>query len=181
MGRKKKGADIDDRVQQYLLDYELDDLNKSNDLASLRQMCQLEVNIETMYGSLKFALKEGDAKKIKDLTTAYKDSINAYTTLQTQLAIDRKKRASESEETPLSYIDKLKSQAKNIIDKRLKKLSCPACKVVIMKYHIYVLEKGDVGAIVFDKKKMELIRYSIQVECPKCGMMVKVNETEISN
>ena len=178
MGRKKKGATVDERVKKYLEDYELDDLNKANDLASLRQMCQLEISIEKIHASLDKITPHEDAKIHKDLMTSLKDAENAYTTLQTQLAIDRKKRASDSEESPLAYIERLKSISKQFMEKRLLKLICKNCTQLVMKYHIYIYQEGEEGALDRKKKPVRTLPYSIVIECPKCGEMVEKNERE---
>lgn len=181
MGRKRKDAGIQERISKYLDIYELDELNEANDLASIRQMVQLEVRMENLHIALSGAEKQGDDKKMKNLHTSLRDASNSYNAFQESLGVARKKRASESDETPLSYIDKLRIQAKQIIDKRLKKLICPNCNQLVMKYHIYVTEKGDEGALVFENKTIELLPFSIQIECPKCGKVVDTNERKDNN
>ena len=179
MGRKKKGADLQTRLDLYLKDYELDELNKSNDLASLRQMCQLEINIDSMHDHISKIDPSKDSKTYKDIMMSIRDAVNAYTVLQDQLGIARKKRASENEETPLSYIERLKSQAKQIMDRKLKKLICPKCNLVLGKYHVYITRKGEVGAIAYENKPLELIKYNFTVECSKCGALVTTDRDNI--
>lgn len=178
-GRKPKGYDLEKKLNTYLETYELDDLNKANDLASLRQLAQFEIIIENLQEELASIKKVGtDTKKIKDLNTALRDAVNSYTNLQTTLGVDRRKRVSEAEESVISYIDKLKDQAKKVLTARLKVLKCKECNLPIMKYYIYVTEKGEKGSIAETKKPIELIKYNLEVECPRCFKMVKVTEED---
>jgi hypothetical protein len=52
MGRKKKGADLQAKLDSYLKTYELDEINSANDMASLIQMCQLEINLSKLNETL---------------------------------------------------------------------------------------------------------------------------------
>jgi len=178
-GRKPKGYEIEQKLNTYLETYEVDDLNRANDLASLRQLAQEEIIIEKLQSELA-ALKSvgADTKKVKDLSTAIRDHVNSYTNLQTTLGVDRRKRQSESEESVISYIDKLKDQAKKVLNSRLRILRCKDCNLPIMKYYIYITEKGEKGSIAVEKKPIELIKYNFDVECPRCGKMVNTNEGE---
>jgi len=178
MGRKKKGADVQTRLNTYLKDYELDELNKSNDLASLIQMCQLEVNIAKLNDHISKLDPSKDSKIYKDLIMSLRDATNSYTTLQDQLGIARKKRASEGEETPLSYIEKLKSQAKQIVDKKLHMLICPKCSIVLGKYHVYITQRGEPKSLAYKDKPIEQIKYIFTVECSKCGALVTTDSKD---
>ena len=181
-GRKPKGYDLNQKLETYLKTYELDDLNQANDLASLRQLAQYELIIESMQAELTSIKKVGeDTKRIKDLNTALRDAVNSYTSLQDALGIARKKRQSDSEESVLSYIDKLKSQSLKIWKDRLEILKCENCGLPLMKYYIYIKEKGDQGSIEAEKKPVIPVKYNIAVECTRCGKMISVNERENSS
>jgi hypothetical protein len=181
MGRKKKGADLQIKLNGYLKDYELDELNKSNDLVSLRQMCQLEITIESLHDHIPKVNPIKDSKTYKDLIQSLRDAENSFTTLQDQLGIARKKRASETDETPLSYIERLKTQAKTMLSKRLEIIICPICNLTLMKYHIYIKENGEHGSIKWDSKDVDLIPYTIFIECPNCHKPVEINERTKTN
>ena len=181
-GRKPKNCRLNQKLDTYLQTYELDDLNKANDLDSLRQLAQFEIIIESIQEALASMRGIGDdTKKVKDLNTALRDAVNSYTSLQTTLGIDRRKRQSESEESVLSYIDKLKDQAKKVWSIRLKVLKCKDCNLPLMKYYIYVTENGESGSISAENKPVEKLKYNFEVECPKCGKMVSTNEGEIGS
>lgn len=176
-GRKPKGYELNEKLQTYLETYELDDLNRANDLSSLRQLAQFEIIIENMQAELSSIKSAGvDTKRVKDLSTALRDAVNSYNTLQISLGIDRKKRSSESEESVVSYIDKLKSQAKKFLGARLKTLKCVDCSLPLMRYYVYIKEVGEPGSIAADCVTPKPVRYSFEVECPKCGKMVRTDE-----
>lgn len=176
-GRPKKGASIQEKLDQYLKEYDLDDMNTTNDMAALRQMCQLEVNMENLLKSISEIKKPSDSpQEYKALTTAYKDASRAWMDLQTELGINKKKRKSETDETPLSYIERLKKDAKKYMDRRLKKVICKDCGMLIAKYCVYVEEKGERGAIAYKDIELEKIKYSFKVECPKCFKMIEVSQ-----
>jgi len=179
-GRKKKGYELEEKLNTYQEAYELDDLNRANDLASLRQLCHFEIIIEKLQAKVT-TLKDFDknSKAMKDLTTALRDTVNSYTSLQTALGINRAKRQSDSDESVLSYIDKLKDQAKKVWDVRLKKVICNDCHLPLGKFYIYITEKGEPGAIAYDGKTIEPIKYSFEIECPQCFKMVAVTNESV--
>ncbi len=174
MGRPKKDAPLQEKMQKYLETYGLDDLNQANDEASLVQMCRLEVNIEKLQKAIDSIDDPAeDPRKIKDLNTALKDAINSWTNLQTELGINRKKRQSETDESPLAYIDRLQTQAKTFLASRLKELKCKNCGQVLGKYFIYVPEKGERGSIESETKPVEFYPYSIKMTCWKCDKLAE--------
>jgi hypothetical protein len=176
-GRKKKTAPLDEKVQKYLSTYELDELNEANDKAALMQMCRLEISIEKLQAAIDGVKDLGqDSKIVKDLNTALKDATNSWVQLQTELAISRKKRTSEGDETPLNYIARLQDLGRKFLAKRLKVLSCPKCKINLGKYHVYILEKGEKGSILYSDKEIPLTKFSFCVECPICGILVEEHE-----
>ncbi len=178
MGRKKKGAELDEKLDKYLSEYELDDLNETNDRQALIQLCRLEVAIDkytTALNDVDNPLE--DSKKIKDLNTSLRDVQNTWIQLQQQLGIDRRKRKSEADESPLLYIARIKQLSKQYIDSRFKVLKCVACSLPVMKYYIYVNESGDRGSIESNSNKpIRVLNHIIKVECPRCGDMVESNQ-----
>lgn len=181
-GRKPKGYKLNEKLKTYLETFELDDLNKANDLDSLKQLAQFEIIIENIQNELASMKNIGDdTRKVKDLNTALRDAVNSYTSLQGTLGIDRKKRQSESEESVLSYVEKLKFQAKKMLKDRLQILKCKKCHLPLMKYYIYIKEKGDKGSIISETVPIEPIKYNLAVECPRCGDMISSNEGKDSS
>jgi len=180
MGRKRKGAELQEKIDRYLEEYELDDLNQANDMAALVQMCQLEIRQEKIQEALdRIKDPAQDSKKIKDLVSALRDINQNWVTLQTELGINRRKRQSESDETPLQYIEKLKSQAKKFLDSRLKKFVCPHCGQVLGKYFFYINEKGEDGSIESETKPVEPYKYTIRCECWRCHNVAEISNEDI--
>lgn len=178
-GRKPKGYELQQKLQTYLETYELDDLNRANDLASLKAMAQYDIIIENLQVELAGIKKVAEnSKVVKDLNTALRDAVNSYTQIQQTLGIDRKKRTSENEESVLNYIDRLKDQAKKMWAVRLKKLVCEDCKLPVGKYLVYVSEKGESGAIAYEGKVIEEIKYTFRVECPRCYKIVETSNED---
>jgi len=170
MPRKKVNRKLQDKIDTYLDTYELDDMNEANDMVALVQMCQFELNIEqiqTALSSIKNPLE--DSKKIKELQGALRDANQNWVTLQTELGINRKKRKSEDDETPLKYIERLQEQAKKIIDSRYRILKCENCGQVLGKFIVYVQNKGEEGSIDSKTKVIEDYKYTFRCECWKCG------------
>ena len=166
MGRRKKGSLLQDKIDVYLNEYKLDDLNQSNDMAAL------ELNIEQIQEAIASVKKDEvttKSKMIRDLISSLRDATQAWSSLQDSLGIARKKRHSEDEETPLSYIERLKTESKAILERRLKPMVCKKCGQVLGKYIIYVPQKGEEGSLAFEKKKVEDYKFDISGECWKCG------------
>ena len=185
MGRKRKGSALQDKIDKYLEEYELDDMNQANDMVALTQMCQIELNMENIQealNSLDYTGKKGkdiDSKKIRELHSALRDANQNWVTLQTELAINRRKRKSEEDETPLKYIERLQSQAKKFIDSRFVKLVCPKCGQLLGKYMVYVTEKGERGSIESKTKEVESYKHTFRCECWKCGGVAEDSNEDI--
>jgi len=179
MGRKRKGQEVQDKIEKYLQEYELDELNQANDMAALTQMCQIEINIEQIQkalGKIKDPLE--DSKKIRELQSALRDANQNWVTLQQELGINRKKRQSEKDESPVKYLERLQEVSKKFMSSRLKKFACPKCKQVLGKYIFYVTDKGEKGSIESETKPIEPYKFTIRHECWKCGEMVEVSNEE---
>jgi hypothetical protein len=185
MGRKKKGSALQEKIDKYLETYELDDLNQANDMAALSQMCQIELNMERIQealDSLEYGSKKGsevDSKRIRELHSALRDANQNWVTLQTELGINRRKRQSEEDETPLKYIERIQGQAKKFLDVRLQKVVCPKCGQLLGKFMFYVTDKGERGSLESEKTPVEEYKYTIRHECWKCGSMAEMSNESI--
>jgi len=179
MGRKRKGQDVQEKIEKYLEEYELDELNAANDKAALTQMCQIEVNIEQIQKALsdiKNPLE--NSKKIRELHSALRDANQNWVTLQTELGINRKKRKSESDESPLQYVERLQEIGKKFVDGRLKSFVCSKCGQVLGKYIFYITDRGEKGSIESETKPIETYKFTIRHECWKCGEIVEVSNED---
>jgi len=172
-GRPKKGQAVNEKIDRYLSEYDLDDMNETNDMASIHQMCELEITIEKLQSALnKIKKLEDDPKKAKDLMTSIKDATATWVKLQTELGISKRKRDSASDESVLSYVEKLKTQAKKFMDSRLKVVICEDCSLPVGKYHVYIKEHGEPGALAYENVDLAPIKYTFRVECPRCGNII---------
>ena len=182
MGRPRKGQVLQERIDRYMQEYELDEMNQANDMAALTQMCQLELNMEQVQeaiASIKNPVE--DSKKVKDLMSSLRDATQSWTNLQSALGIARIKRQSESDESPLQYIEKIREQSKKFLDKRLKIITCDKCGQVLGKFIFYVEDKGEVGSIESDKTPIEPYKFTVRHECWKCksGHIAEVSNEDI--
>lgn len=175
MGRKKKGSELEDRLKKYLEIYELDELNSANDLESLRQLCQYEINARKLQERIDSLNPTSQTSEIKNLTQALQTTTQARLDVEKSLGIDRQRRQSESEESPQAYIFRLQSQAKEYMQKRLKVLKCPQCNILLAKYLVYVTEDGEKGAIAYEGKEIKPVSFTFSVECSKCHNICTVN------
>jgi len=179
MGRKRKGQEVQEKIEKYLEEYELDELNQANDMAALTHMCQLEVNVEQIQEALsKIKDPLEDSKKIRELQSALRDANQNWVTLQQELGISRKKRQSDSDESPLQYVERLQELGKKFISSRLKKLVCSKCGQVLGKYMFYVTDKGEKGSLESDIKPIEPYKFTVRHECWKCGEITEVSNEE---
>jgi hypothetical protein len=178
MGRPKKGAGIEARLNKYLEEYELDELNGANDLVCLKEMCQLEENMESIQTRIKKLDPTTSAVEIKNLTSAYRETSQSWINMSIELGISRAKRKSEADESPQSYIARLQSQAKDYISKRLKVLRCNNCNLPLAKYIVYIEEDGEPGALNYKDKEIKPLFQEIKVECSKCHNIVSSKDNE---
>jgi hypothetical protein len=180
VGRPKKVSKDDElksKLDKYLAEYELDDLNETNDRQSLMQLCSLEMTIEKVSAAIR-GIEDltTDSVKVKNLNVALRDATHNWLEIQQELGISRKKRQTETEETPLSYIERLKTESKKYLDSRLSVIKCDVCNLDIAKYHVYVTKKGEPESIITIGKEVELIKFSFSVECSRCGKIIEHNE-----
>ena len=173
--RKKR---FQDKLDEYLQTYEVDSLNMANDMASLRQLVNLDIINEDIAEKIHTT---DDPKQKRQLITALKDSTNAFVSLQDQLGLARKKRESESDENPRTHIQKIQEQVGKIMDKRLTKVKCD-CDLVVAKYLRYFPMDGpDPGSIAYEqlKEPPRELKFTVRFECPRCLKVVEVgNERE---
>lgn len=128
---------IEQRFQAYKKDYDLDNLNSSNDLALLRTLIQSEIVLEDLQLRLFELVQEGDlvenAAEIKKLSDLTRDMVLQNMKIQETLGIDRRSRRT-NEETPFDYIKKLKSAANAFLSRRLIRMYCTKCNVMVARF-----------------------------------------------
>ena len=174
---------IENRIQEYLKIYELDDLNKANDYTALSQMVSYEVQLEGIDEAIsKLDVEDKEyARTIKNLQMAKRDATQSFLSFQEKLGVDRRKRKGEDEETPLTYVEWLRESAPKFINKLLKILYCPECNIDLAKFYVYVTENTTKGSIKASVEGVRKLNYNFEAECPQCGSLVKASEVEDSN
>lgn len=146
---------VNDRFEAYRKDYDIDNLNSSNDLALLRTLIQSEIVLEDLQARLFELLRDGDliesASEIKKLSDLTRDIVLQNMKIQETLGIDRRSRKT-SEESPIDYIRKLKVAANNFISKRMTRIYCQKCNVMVARFAPVHAHTG----------------YELKVQCSQC-------------
>lgn len=152
-----------ERLDAYTRDFQVDQLNNSNDQAQLHMLISAELmlrslqeEIERIVGEENLVEKASDIKKLSDLI---RDTTNSTMAIQKTLGIDRKTRKNEETDSVAGYIRSLKREAKNFLDERMLRLYCPTCKVMT----------GRFSAVHKHTK------FKVSVECSQCGKMTQAH------
>ncbi len=182
MPRHNYSQDIENKIQGYLKEYEPDDLNQTNDLAALRNLATLEVNVERLQRALLNIDIAKEPKQASQIQGAIKDNLQSWNAVQVELNINRKKRKTEGNDyntNPKLYADFLREQAPKLLDRRLKKLICPTCNVLLGKWAMHVeLDSAEPGSIEAEKHPPVPMKRTVRMECWKCRKMIEdSNET----
>jgi len=168
---KKEGPKTDferrfqERLALYERDFDLSTLNQSSDKGLLDALIRQELLLENLQVSLQqitedesidLLNKMSDIKKFSDLI---RDGTTSVTTLQRTLSIDRKTRKSDTVDSVADHIKKIKKEAAIFLDKRLHKIYCPDCKVMVGRF-----------SPVHDHTA-----FVVSVECSQCGRLVRMH------
>ena len=151
------------RFQEILADYsskyDLETLNSPNDRANLEMLINNQVIIERFQAELLFMTENGAVENIEGIQkigNAMRDLIERNLQIERALALDRKTRKSENSDSVASYITNLKVTAQNFLEKRLTKVYCPDCKVLVARF-----------APVMDHRA-----FHFETQCSQCGKRI---------
>jgi len=129
------------RFQEILADYsskyDLETLNSPNDRANLDMLINNQVIVERFQAELLYMTENGaleNIEAIQKIGNAMRDLIERNLQIERALALDRKTRKSENSDSVASYITNLKVTAQNFLEKRLIKVFCPDCKVLVARF-----------------------------------------------
>ncbi len=159
---------FDDRMNRYREDFDVDSLNQSNDKALLEILIRSELILESFQLKMQSMLDKLDeddsdirsqATEIKKIADLIKDMSSEFATLQKTLSIDRKTRKAEQANTTAEYIRSIKRDATNFVEKRLIRIYCPDCKVMVARY----------------SPVHEHTAFIVSTECSQCGKAVRAN------
>jgi hypothetical protein len=172
MAKKSRFQEI---LEEYSLKYDLETLNSPNDRANLEMLINNQVLVERLQAELLQLTEESaieNIDNIKNISNAMRDLIERNLQIERALALDRKTRKSENSDSIASYITNLKVVAQNFLEKRLIKVYCPDCKVLVARFspvmehtafhfecqcsqcnkRITMTRKAEAGGVLFDIK-----------------------------
>lgn len=151
--------------QEYENAYDLSTLNSANDKANLETIIRNAVLVEVLQQQINELAQEdatGNITEIKKLSDAARDLVDRNMSLEKQLGIDRKSRKKDNESTTGEYLLLIKTTAKEFVEKRLIKVYCQECKIMV----------GRVSPV------HEHTAFSTIFQCSQCGNMVSVTREQ---
>jgi predicted nucleic-acid-binding protein len=134
MAKKKR---FDEILQEYGQKYDIETLDSPNDRANLTMLINNQVIIERLQAELLEVTEESAVENIdevKQIGNAMRDLVERSLQIERALALDRKTRKSENSDSLATYLTDLKVTAQNFLEKRLIKLYCPDCKVLVARF-----------------------------------------------
>lgn len=153
-------------IKQYQEDYDLSTLNLSNDKQNLDTLVRNTVLIEKLDATIDTLMESGDiaaAVVTIDKLARTKDGLQQQNvTIERQLGIDRKSRKKDNETSAAEYIIALKQNAKEFLEKRLTKVYCQHCKILVLRF-----------SAAYDHGE-----FDIAAQCPQCNKFVTVKRKE---
>lgn len=130
-----KRTRFDEILSQYASKYDIETLNSPNDKANLDMLINNQIIVENLQAQLLELSADSVANiaEIQKISNAMRDLIERSLQIERALALDRKTRKSENSDSVASYITDLKVTAQNFLDKRLIKVYCPDCKILVAR------------------------------------------------
>lgn len=125
---------IEEKLAKFEEDYDLTDL-KVNDREVLRGLVQAIISLED-YEQMVFKLRAegitGDNLMLIDkIERAMNDKRKSISDAQNDLAITRKHRKSDQEQSVIAYIDSLKDKARKFLESRQAYIMCEKCNTLL--------------------------------------------------
>lgn len=154
-----------DALKEYAERYDVESLDSPNDIANLHTMIRNQIVVEEMQNKM-HELAEADAvvnvMEIQKLNIALRDIIDRNLALERALAIDRKTRKNETQQSVVDYIAALKSHARLFLDKQLIRVRCPKCKILV----------GRISPV------HEHTAFSVKFQCSQCFRWIIADRAE---
>lgn len=153
------------KLADYAKNFDLESLNDANDKTLLTIMIKTELMIEDLQEQIQEKVVSGgldDATEIKKLFDLLRDATNTVSTLQKTLGIDRKSRKTEQSDSVAEYIRTLKSMAADFMERRLVKIYCPNCQIMVARF----------SAV------HEHTAFAVQIQCNQCNKTVRARRSE---
>jgi hypothetical protein len=152
-------------LKDYSDKYDLATLSSPNDRANLEMLINNQVIVETIQAKLQELTADDPVENIdmiQRLGSSLKDIIERNLQLERALALDRKTRTSDKSESIAEYIVNLKAAAQDFLERRLVKLYCPECKILLARF-----------SIMHDHS-----RFTLKVNCNQCNKAVSAEREE---
>jgi hypothetical protein len=152
-------------LKDYSDKYDLATLASPNDRANLEMLINNQVIVETIQAKLQELTADDPVDNIdmiQRLGSSLKDIIERNLQLERALALDRKTRTSDKSESIAEYIVNLKAAAQDFLERRLVRLYCPECKILLARF-----------SIMHDHS-----RFTLKVNCNQCNRAVSAEREE---
>lgn len=154
-----KNRRFDEILKDYSDKYDLATLASPNDRANLEMLINNQIIVESVQKKLQELTDDDPVENIdmiQRLSSSLKDIIERNLQLERALALDRKTRNQNNSESIAEYLVNLKQTAQDFLERRLVKLYCPDCKILLSRF-----------SIVHEHSLFEL-----RVNCNQCNKLV---------
>jgi predicted nucleic acid-binding Zn ribbon protein len=150
---------------EYAKKYDLVGLDNPNDISNLRTMIYNQLMIDQLQENMQKSIQDGEdlspdmlKKSLDSITTLSQQNLR----LESQLGIDRKTRKDGQADDFATYLTQLKQTAKEFMDKRITKVFCKSCNIMV----------GRISG-VYDTTAFEAA-----FQCPQCKKQAVVKRKE---
>lgn len=155
---------FESRLALYEKDFDLSTLNSSSDKGLLDSLIRDELLLEDLQHELQLITESEEPildrmQDVKRLSDLIRDFSNSITTIQRTLSIDRKTRKLDTVDSVADHIKKVKKEASAFLDRRLTKIYCPDCKVMVARFSPVHEHTG----------------FTIAIECSQCGKSIRMH------
>ena len=160
-----KNRRFDEILKDYSDKYDLATLASPNDRANLEMLINNQIIIESVQKKLQELANDDPVDNIdmiQRLSSSLKDIIERNLQLERALALDRKTRNQSTSDSVAEYIVNLKVTAQDFLERRLVKLYCPECKILLSRF-----------SITHDHSFFEIV-----VNCNQCNKQVTAKRDE---
>lgn len=156
---------FDEILKDYSDKYDLATLSSPNDKANLEMLINNQIIVESVQAKLQELTQDDPVDNIdmiQRLSSSLKDIIERNLQLERALALDRKTRNQNSSESVAEYIVSLKQTAQEFLEKRLVRLYCPNCKILLARF-----------SVMHDHSA-----FTLKVNCNQCNKYVTAEREE---
>lgn len=153
------------KLNEYAEKYDLDDLRSANDRSNLHTLINYELAIDALQTEMRGLLDDpvSNLQQIALIDKTLASLVDNKLRVEKSLSIDRQARKKDvSTESPAEYIISLKQAAKNFLEKKLTKVYCTDCNVMVLRF-----------SPVHDH-----VKFDVRVRCSQCNKMIVVKRED---